>query len=70
MRHAARRNLPGRDQKDLATRAGVSQAQVSRILAGLHYPAVDTLQALASVYSLHAYQLLVPMLDPEAPAEL
>lgn len=55
---------------ELAAKAGVGQGTIGRLARGEVAPAVDTLEAIAEVFSLRAWQLLIPDLDPATPPEL
>lgn len=51
----------------LARLAHVDQKSVWRILHQEQSPTVDTLEKLARAFGLHAWQLLIPHLDPKNP---
>lgn len=53
--------------RDLAKAAHVSLSTIQRIRAQLVGPSVDTLEAIAAVFKLSAYQLLIPGLDAQNP---
>lgn len=68
--HAKAHHRTGRDRLSLATAAGVSPSTVGRIMNLEQAPGIDTLDALARVYGLRAWQLLIPNLDPANPPVL
>ena len=51
----------------LAKAAGVSLSTAQRIMASETGASLDNIEAIASVFDLSAYQLLVPSLDPTNP---
>jgi transcriptional regulator with XRE-family HTH domain len=55
---------------ELAAKAGVGQGTIGRLARGEVAPAVDTLEAVAGVFSLQAWQMLIEGLDPAAPPEI
>ena len=57
------RNRP----KALAHKAGVSLSTVQRILAMQTGATLDNIEAIAGVFSLSAYQILIPALDINNP---
>lgn len=58
---------PGADAKSLAAKAGVTPSTVGRWLKGDNAAQIDTLETVAKVYKLRAWQLLIPNLDPANP---
>ena len=54
-------------ESDLARKAKVDQKTVWRILRQQQSPTVDTLEKLAKPFKLHAWQLLIPDLNPRNP---
>lgn len=54
-------------QADVGAKAGVNQRTVGRILNQEHFPTLDILEAIAGVFKLEPWQLLVPNLDPSNP---
>jgi transcriptional regulator with XRE-family HTH domain len=60
----------GINQSQLAGKAGISHTTIGRVLKGSHAPDLDTLSAIASVFSLTPWQMLVPHLDPSNPPVL
>lgn len=54
-----------RSQLGLKAASGVAQATIGRILRAETDATIDTLQALAKVFDLEPWQLLVPDLDPK-----
>lgn len=54
----------------LAAKAGIGKGTVGRILRAEDAPAIDTVQAIAEVFSWQAWQMLIPDIDPAAPPEL
>lgn len=65
--YAAAHKLPYADAKSLARKAGIAGSTVGHILRGENATTIDTLQALADVYGLTAWALLIPDLDPSNP---
>ena len=59
-----------RTQAAVAKAAGMDQTTVGRILAGSHSPRLQQIEALAEVYGLAPWQLLVPNLAPGKPPML
>lgn len=53
--------------KALAVDAHVSLSTVQRILVGETGATIDNIESLATAFSLSAYQLLLPRLDPANP---
>ncbi len=60
---------PCPDAKSLAVKSKLTPSTVGRILSGEQAPAIDTLDAIATAFGLHAWQLLISDLDPSAPPE-
>lgn len=60
----------GRTQIGLKRASGVAQATIGRILRRETDATIDTVQALALAFELHAWQLLVPNLDVKQPPTL
>ena len=58
---------PYADAKALAVRAGLSPSTVGHILKCEGAAKIDTLEAIAQVYKLSAWSLLIPNLDPSNP---
>lgn len=67
IRYAADHKQPYADAKSLAIKAGVYPSTVGHILKRTTAPKIDTLEALANVYKLPAWALLIPGLDPSNP---
>jgi hypothetical protein len=65
--YAAVHNQPYADAKSLAIKARVSPSTVGHILKQETAARINTLQALAAVYKLTAWSLLIPNLDPSNP---
>lgn len=53
--------------RELARRADIDHKTVSRILDGSHAATIDTIKALADVFGLLPWQMLVPELQPDDP---
>lgn len=51
----------------LAKLAGLDQKSIWRILHKEQSPTIETLEKLARPFGLHAWQLLIPRLDPKNP---
>lgn len=58
---------PVRDAKRWALKAGLTPSTVGHWLKGTHSAQIDTLDRLARVFKLRAWQLLIPNLDPANP---
>lgn len=56
--------------EDIAAKAKVGKGTVGRIARGDTTPAVDTLESVARVFGLHAWQMIAGPLDPAHPPEL
>lgn len=56
-----------RSDRALAKLAEIDQKSVWRIMRYEQSPAIDTLEKLAKPFGLHAWQLLIPDLDPRNP---
>lgn len=56
-------------QAKLAVAVGVDQATISRIINGKYPTSIDHVEAVAKVFGLTAWQLLVPNMDPKNPPE-
>lgn len=54
-------------QSGLSKKAGVNQRTVGRILNRDQSPTVEMLEKLAVALDMHAWQLLIPNLDPANP---
>lgn len=67
IKDAADHRQPYADAKSLAIKAGVQPSTVGYILKGKNAARIDTLEALANVYKLPAWALLIPDLDPSNP---
>lgn len=65
MAHYYRRST--NQAKDLAAAADVSLSTVQRIVAGASGATIDSKEAVAGVFHLSAYQILVPDIDPTNP---
>lgn len=65
--YAKDRRLPYGDAKSLGAKAGLTGTTVGRWLKGSHAAQIDKLEALAGVFKLRAWQLLIPNLDPSNP---
>ncbi len=65
--YAADRHLPYANAKALAGKAGLTPSTVGHILKCDTAAKIDTLQAIAKVYKLEAWVLLIPNLDPSNP---
>lgn len=61
------RDKPNRP-KSLAAAAGVSLSTVQRVIESKTGASLDNIEAIAGVFHLSAYQILVPNLDIENPA--
>ena len=57
-------------QIGLKRASGIAQATIGRILRQETDATIDTVQALAGAFDLHAWQLLVPHLDVKQPPTL
>lgn len=55
------------NQSQLHRACGADQRTVGRILAREQSPTVDMLEVIASAFGLHAWQMLIPKLDPKNP---
>lgn len=55
------------NQSTLAKRSGADQRTIGRVLARELSPTVDMLEKLARAFGLHAWQMLIPDLDPRNP---
>lgn len=55
------------DDASIATKAKLTPSTVGRVRKGQIATAIDTLDAIAKVYGLRAWQLLIPGLDPSNP---
>lgn len=58
------------NRSQLAGKAGISHTTIGRVLKESHAPDLDTLSALAGVFALTPWQILVPHLDPSNPPVL
>ncbi len=67
LNYAADRHQPYGDAKALAIKAGISPSTVGHLLKCETAAKIDTLHAIAKVYKLEAWQLLIPNLDPSNP---
>lgn len=67
MLHAGMQNKGEPNQSDLARASGANQRTVGRILAREQSPTVEMLETIARAFGLHAWQLLIPGLDPANP---
>lgn len=56
--------------EDIAHRAGIGKGTVGRVLRKETCPAVDTLEALASVFGLRGWQLLIEGFRADEPPEI
>lgn len=65
--YARDNKLPFADAKSLGKKAGLTGTTVGRWLKGSHAAQIDKLEALAYVFRLRAWQLLIPNLDPANP---
>jgi len=65
--YAADRHLPYANAKALAIKAGLQPSTIGHILKCETAAKIDTLQAIAKVYKLEAWSLLIPNLDPSNP---
>lgn len=63
-------DVAGESPNAWSRRHGLTQGSVSRILRGAQSPTEDMIAALAAAAGLHAWQLLVPGLDPRNPPVL
>jgi len=55
------------NQSMLAKLSGADQRMIGRVLAQELSPTVDMLEKLARAFGLHAWQMLIPDLDPRNP---
>ena len=67
MLHAGMEKKGEPNQSDLARASGANQRTVGRILAREQSPTVEMLETIARAFGLHAWQLLIPGLDPANP---
>jgi transcriptional regulator with XRE-family HTH domain len=67
MDYAKDHGQPYADQKALAKRAKVAMSTVARIRKAEVGCSIDVLDAIARVYGLSAWQLMMPNLDPTNP---
>jgi transcriptional regulator with XRE-family HTH domain len=67
MDYARDHSQPHGDQKSLAKKARVAMSTIARIRKAEVGCSVDVLDAIARVYGLSAWQLLMPNLDPTNP---
>ena len=58
---------PAKSQLGLAKKSGIAQATIGRILRGETHAGLDTIDAIAKVYGIAAWQLILPGLDPGNP---
>lgn len=65
--YARDHNRPCSDDKSLGLRAKVEPSTVGRIRKGMISTGIETLESIANVYKLSAWQLLIPNLDPANP---
>lgn len=57
-------------QTELATKSGVAQATIGRVLAAESSTTIDTVDGIAAAYGLQGWQLLVAGMDPKNPPVL
>ena len=67
MLHAGMEKKGEPNQSDLARASGANQRTVGRILSRDQSPTVEMLETIARAFGLHAWQLLIPGLDPANP---
>lgn len=67
MLHAGMEKKGEPNQSELARASGANQRTVGRILAHEQSPTVEMLETIARAFGLHAWQLLIPGLDPANP---
>lgn len=67
LEYAADNSRPFSNMKALAKRAGIGASTIRRILDKDVSPSIDTVDRIAKVYGLQAYQLLLPDWKPSNP---
>jgi len=55
------------NQSSLARACGADQRTIGRLLVGDQSPTVEMLEVVARAFGLHAWQMLIPKLDPRNP---